>query len=128
MYLLTAEEALPGQSVNVYVAIFSKQDYNFYGLPIVTVDGLYFEGQYKSFSLEEYYSLYMTECGLVYEGSWKFTFTMPSKPVTVKSEAWVEQEYLGIPWHRDCSTQIAVALTPIPAEFANFAIEAYSIY
>lgn len=129
IWILTADEAKAGEQLNVYIAIENPMDYNLYVTPLLYIDGLQFEGSYDTIPPWEDIkgNLFMTEYGLCVDISWKFTFTMPSKPVTVKCDVWMEQEYLEIPWHLDISASKAIALKEVPPEFANFAIDSYEL-
>jgi len=128
IWILTADEAQAGEQLNVYIAIENPMDYNLYVTPLLYIDGLQFEGQYDALPPWEYIknNLFMTEYGLCIVDHWKFTFTMPNKPVTVKCDVWMEQDYLGIPWHLDISAQRSISLKELPPEFAGFVIESYA--
>lgn len=129
--MLTADEVVAGHSFNIYVFIqnIMKPESTIYGEPVLTIDGLILEGDYRAIlpwaARDSWMTYEMTEFGLMYVPNWKFTFTMPNKLIAIKADAWIEQPYYNIPWHLDSSTQKIVAVKELVCEFSGFGISEY---
>lgn len=132
--LVTADSAYAGDLINIYVFIKNLMvpEGTLNGEPVVDVDGVLsrVEGEYRGIYPWVAFNIWgkweMTEYGLMYAPNWKFTFTMPNKPVTVSVESWIEQEPLGIPWHKDATASKSISLKERAPEFQAFAISDYS--
>ena len=106
-----------GSEFTLYVAIMNWnfrtglpiKDFTVYGQPVFTIDGRIDEGAYRAITPVAP-TWKMTEYGLFYEGQYELRLTMPTSPMNIKVDSWIEQETFNIPWHKDATLSKRIPL------------------
>ena len=108
--IVAPDSAQAGETVSVEVRVKNLCDYTIYVIPVVEVNGGIAEGSYEWIVPEQ-------------TRSWYFSFTMPSKSVTVTANSWCENFF---PWHLDDTAKKNISLEEVVPEFSQFAVASFS--